>query len=581
MKATQLPLFTAKEDPKDAQVISHRLLSRAGFIRKQAAGLYTYLPFGDIVHRKIENIIREEMNRAGAVEVTLPVITPAELWEASGRWSLMGREMMRLTDRHDVAYALSPTHEEAIVDLAKTFLQSYKQLPINLYQIGKKYRDEIRPRYGLIRCREFTMKDAYSFHLDDASLDKTYQAMRECYRTIFDRCGLSTLPVEADSGNMGGSGSEEFMVASAIGEETLLLCENNACGYRSNQEKTPYWGVQVTRSDNTLPKEEINTGELTTVEDVAQLLKASPADFIKTIIAETSDEVLVAFIPGNRDLSEIKLKNLASGTDLIMAPPDTVSKVTGAAPGYAGPVGLPVKHGDKISATNKSKQIKIFFDRHLKNGVGLISGANKTHLHLKNLNEGRDFKITDELDLVLAKQGDLCPQCKVSHLKETRGIEVGHIFKLGKKYTEKMGLTVLDPNGKPLIPTMGCYGIGVGRTVATVVEQNYDDKGIIWPESITPFMVYLNSLVKTESELAQVESVYNTLQQNGISVFWDDRDERTGVKFNDAELVGFPYIVTMGKKSIESGKLEIKLRRTGEKLELSTEALIQRIKQLP
>jgi len=579
MRASQLPLFTSKNDPNDAQVTSHRLLSRAGFIRKQGSGLYVYLPFGDMVHRKVEQIVREEMNRFGGVEVTLPVITPAELWQESGRWDLMGKEMMRMQDRHEVPYALGPTHEEAMTDLARSFLQSYKQLPVNLYQIGRKYRDEIRPRYGLIRCREFVMKDAYSFHTDDKSLDETYQKMRECYRAIFERCGLKTIPVEADSGNMGGSGSEEFMVASQIGEETLLLCSDEKCGYRSNQEKTAFFENPNTAAKgavkaNNEAAEDFDTGALKTIEEVSKLTGQNPRDFIKAVIYEDAQGIFVCFIQGDRELSEVKMKNLTGSTEYWLATEETIKTVTGAEPGYAGPVGLKHKDGDKIG----KKTLRILFDKHLQGRTGLITGANKTNFHKKHVAEGRDFTISAGHDLIVAHAGDICPQCRKAELTETRGIEVGHIFKLGKKYTQAMNLTVLDPNGKPLVPTMGCYGIGIGRTVATAVEQNHDERGIIWNKALSPFTVYLVSLAKGDGETAFVDTLYATLTGAGISVYLDDRDERAGVKFNDAELVGFPFIVTVGKKTMESGKLEVKLRRSGEKLELDEAELIGRLK---
>lgn len=579
MRASQLPLFTSKNDPNDAQVASHRLLSRAGFIRKQGAGLYIYLPFGDMVHRKIEQIIREEMNRFGGVEVTLPVITPAELWQESGRWDVMGKEMMRMQDRHEVGYALGPTHEEAMTDLARSFLQSYKQLPINLYQIGRKYRDEIRPRYGLIRCREFVMKDAYSFHVDDKSLDETYQKMREAYRAIFERCGLKTIPVEADSGNMGGSGSEEFMVASSIGEETLLLCSDEKCGYRSNQEKTVFLENTASGVTDRSPSaveagiEDFETKELKTIDEVAKLTGEAPRNFIKAVIYEDNTTIVLCFIQGDRELSEVKMKNLSGMAEYWLATEETIKTITGADPGYAGPVRLKYKDGDKVD----KKVLRIFYDNHLRGRSGLIAGANKTYFHTKNVAEGRDFTIAQGHDLINAHAGDICPQCKKAELTETRGIEVGHIFKLGKKYSEKMGLSVLDPNGKPLTPTMGCYGIGVGRTMATSIEQNHDERGLVWHRNLSPFLVYLVSLAKGEAETAYVDKLYATLQAKGISVYLDDRDERAGVKFNDAELVGFPFIVTVGKKTVESGKIELKLRQSGEKLEVTEAELLQKI----
>ncbi|HNL08998.1 MAG TPA: proline--tRNA ligase [Turneriella sp.] len=579
MRASQLPLFTSKNDPNDAQVASHRLLARAGYIRKQGSGLYVYLPFGDMVHRKIEQIVREEMNRFGGVEVTLPVITPAELWQESGRWDVMGKEMMRMQDRHEVGYALGPTHEEAMTDLARSFLQSYKQLPINLYQIGRKYRDEIRPRYGLIRCREFVMKDAYSFHVDDKSLDETYQKMREAYRAIFERCGLKTIPVEADSGNMGGSGSEEFMVASSIGEETLLLCSDEKCGYRSNQEKTAFLENTASGVTDRSPSaveagiEDFETKELKTIDEVAKLTGEAPRNFIKAVIYEDNTTIVLCFIQGDRELSEVKMKNLSGMAEYWLATEETIKTITGADPGYAGPVRLKYKDGDKVG----KKVLRIFYDNHLRGRSGLIAGANKTYFHTKNVAEGRDFTIAQGHDLINAHAGDICPQCKKAELTETRGIEVGHIFKLGKKYSEKMGLSVLDPNGKPLTPTMGCYGIGVGRTMATSIEQNHDERGLVWHRNLSPFLVYLVSLAKGEAETAYVDKLYATLQAKGISVYLDDRDERAGVKFNDAELVGFPFIVTVGKKTVESGKIELKLRQSGEKLEVTEAELLQKI----
>ncbi|MBV6492593.1 MAG: Proline--tRNA ligase [Turneriella sp.] len=588
MRASTLPLFTSKNDPADAQVASHRLLARAGYIRKQASGLYAYLPFGYIVHRKVEQIVREEMDRFGGVEVSLPVITPAALWQESGRWDIMGKEMMRMEDRHTVPYTLGPTHEEAMTDLARSFLQSYKQLPINLYQIGKKYRDEIRPRYGLIRCREFTMKDAYSYHATDASLDETYQKMRECYRSIFERCGLKTIPVEADSGNMGGSGSEEFMVASEIGEETLLLCSDNACGYRSNQEKTPYICRDALQGVSTDIMQEISTPNAKTIEDVAKLLGIDTYHFVKAVIFEDKENIYLCFIPGDRELSEVKMKNISGATEYWPANAETIETLTNAKAGFTGPVGLKYKDTDTVTLpaafpstaekdqnTPTRKTLHVYFDTHLKGRKGLVVGANKTDCHLKDVNEGRDFTATNTHDLVVAHAGDLCPQCKKSALTETRGIEVGHIFKLGKKYSQKMNLTVLDPNGKPLVPTMGCYGIGVGRTVATTVEQNHDDRGIIWNTALSPFKTYLVSLAKGDTEITFVDKLYNTLKNAGESVYLDDRDERAGIKFNDAELVGFPFIVTVGKRTMETGKIELKLRRTGEKLELTENELLE------
>ena len=579
MRATNLPVMTQKEDPKDAQVASHRLLTRAGFIRKQAAGLYVYLPFGWDMHRKIETIIREEMNRSGGVEVKLPVITPGELWRQSGRWQTMGPEMMRMTDRHSIEFALGPTHEESITWLASTYLQSYKQLPINLYQIGTKYRDEIRPRYGLIRCREFVMKDAYSFHADETSLDETYSEMRDCYRRIFERCGLKTLPVEADSGNMGGSGSEEFMVPSEIGEETLLLCEDETnCKYRSNVEKTSLIPGKAYPAGTSEPLADVETPNQKTIEEVASHLQKSAEQFIKTVIYTTDLEVIVAFLPGDRNLSETKLKLHIEGANFDMASETVIRAVTGARPGFAGPVRLKIEHKGKLILEDEKevKTVKYLFDKNLQGRSGLIGGANKDDFHTIGLQEGRDFTPEQFYDLAEAEEGDICPKCNKSKLKATRGIEVGHIFKLGYKYSKAMQLSVLDVNGKPMTPIMGCYGIGVGRTIATIVEQNHDDKGIVWPEAVSPYLVYLIGMGKNPEEKKVISEIYEKLTESGISVFFDDRDERAGVKFNDADLVGFPYQVIAGKNFLESGRLELKNRRTQEKSEVSLAELISR-----
>ncbi|MDH5718587.1 MAG: proline--tRNA ligase [Spirochaetia bacterium] len=572
MRATQLPLFTQKEDPKDAQVVSHKLLTRAGYIKKQASGFYVFLPFGWMVHRKIEEIVRKNMNKYGAVEVHLPILTPAELWEESGRWNAMGAEMMRLKDRHAAGFALGPTHEESITWLAKQYLQSYKQLPVNYYQIGVKYRDEIRPRYGLIRCREFVMKDAYSFHIDEKSLDETYQKMRECYRDIFNECSLETLSVEADSGAMGGSGSEEFMVASAIGEETLLLCSDDKnCGYRSNQEKTPFVPAEnypVEKNEKT-PKRK-DTPNVKTVDEVADFFKVDKKQFIKTVIYENSESIILVFIPGDREISEVKLKNILGVAELEMASPEAIEKVTSAAVGFAGPFDLPVKENEEIIINKNKKKIIFLYDEKLKGRGNLISGGNKTDMHYINLQEGRDFIISKEfIDLVTAQDLDLCPKCKKNKLKGTRGIEVGHVFKLGKKYTEALNVTVLDKLGKELIPTMGCYGIGVGRTLSTIVEQSYDDKGIIWPESVTPFKYYLIGIFNNDTDKKEIEALYEKMIANNMSVYFDDRDERPGIKFNDADLTGFTLQIVAGKNYIKNKVIEIKNRKSGEKTEIS------------
>lgn len=583
-KYSQIPLFTEKENPKDASVSSHILAVKAGFIRKQSSGLYAYLPFGYSVYRKIENVIRKVMNKFGGIEVHMPILTNRELWEASGRWSQMGKEMMRMSDRHENEYALGPTHEEAIVWLAGTFLKSYKQLPLNLYQIGEKFRDEIRPRYGLIRCREFVMKDAYSFHEDAVSLDKTYQDMRKAYREIFNELGIETIPVEADSGAMGGSGSEEFMVASEIGEETLLICSDDSCSYRSNQEKTEFIPEKKypEGKENTKKPELIPTPNLKTVDEVSKFLNKEKESFIKTLIYENETCVVIAFIPGDREINEIKLSNHSGCINLQMADIRTIIGVTGAEPGYAGPYNLPVCNDKEIEITNnegntEKKKIKILFDNNLRNRQNLVSGGNETDKHYINLQEGRDFEINESFDLVLSKEKDICPSCRKKPLRETKGIEVGHIFKLGDKYTKTMNITTLNESGKAFHPVMGCYGIGLGRTLATYIEQNHDEKGIIWDEALSPFVFYYIAIYKTKEEKEIMDQFYDELCKINASVYYDDRKETPGVKFNDADLVGFPYQIILGKNYLKTSQIELKKRSNMKKITIIREVFFNAI----
>ena len=546
MKASQIPLFTEKEIPNDAQVISHQLLIRAGFIKKQSSGLYTYLPFGWSTHRNVENIVREEMNLHEGVEVHLPVIIPSELWEKTGRWGVMGAEMMRLKDRHDNQFCLGPTHEESITDLALSYLRSYRQLPINFYQIGTKYRDEIRPRYGLIRCREFTMKDAYSFHIDDESLDRTYQLMRKCYRIIFERCGLNAIPVEADSGAMGGSGSEEFMCASEIGEAILLISEKQ--DYKGNQEKVEFYpAIDYSKDIATESVKLVNTPNVKSIEDVAKFLNTSSKFCVKAVVYENDSSIVLGFLPGDREISDAKLQNISGQALLELASAESIVSGLKSVPGFIGPVNLNVQHNQEVVVNGKKKQVLIYFDQYLQKRGNLIVGGNQIDQHYININEGRDFTIMNVSDLVLAQEGDLCPTDKSQKLIQTRGIELGHIFKLGKKYTQSLNVNVLDSNGRPIVPTMGCYGIGVGRTMQAVVEQNHDEKGIIWPESISPYQFYFIGISNSPEDMLKLNNLYDTFIKAGMSVYFDDRNERPGVKFNDADLVGFPWQIIAGK----------------------------------
>ncbi|EMY76553.1 proline--tRNA ligase [Leptospira weilii serovar Ranarum str. ICFT] len=546
MKASKYILPTEKENPADAVVASHRLMIRAGLARKSSAGLYFYLPLGLKILQKIKQIVREEMNNTGALEFDLPILTPSELWEQSGRWNAMGKEMFRIRDRHDLSYSLGPTHEESFSSLIKPLLKSYKDLPINVYQIQTKFRDEIRPRFGVIRSREFVMKDAYSFHLDDVSLDETYQTMRVAYRKIFDRCGLKTIPVQADSGSMGGSASEEFMVVSPIGEETLLLC--NSCGYNSNSEKTPFiFKKENIAAAKLSEKKEVATPGKKTIEEVSSFLGVSEAETIKAVALKSEKKKILVFLRGDLELNLHKLHSLLR---IVDSEPMTDAEVRelGLVPGFIAPVA-------------PNDKVKVLYDRSLQKDFPYVVGAAKEDFHVQGFVLEKEIAGLPEFaDVALAREGDLCPNCN-STLKAEKGIEVGHIFKLGEKYTKAFGIQVLDQNGKTKTLTMGCYGIGVNRTMATVIEQCNDEKGIFWPISIAPFEVTLVSITKGEEQYSKAEEFYNVLKNEGIEIFWDDRDLGPGFKLKDSELIGFPIRVTIGKKFFENGEIGIYNRK--------------------
>ncbi len=567
---------TRREDPQDAQVDSHRLMVRAGLIEKLGSGLYHILPMGLRSLRKIERIVREEMDRTGAYEFELPILVPASLWEKSGRWNAMGKELFRLKDRHDSWNVLGPTHEETFTELMSSLLKSYKDLPVNVYQIHTKFRDEIRPRFGVIRSREFIMKDAYSFHVDQASLDATYDDMRLAYRRIFARAGLETIPVEADSGAMGGSGSEEFMVASHIGEETLLLSESGS--YRSNQEKTPVLYPElnqdiadVSRLEAEKGLEKIHTPGTRTIEALAELLKTGADTLLKTILyradyADGKTETVMILMRGDRLLNEIKLKNHLGAMEVAPAQQSDFDEI-GSVAGFAGPMNL-------------KKSIRVIFDTSSATRSSWVTGANEVDYHLKGFHP----VLVDEqwknnlVDLSMAVAGDPSPDGD-GVLREVKGIEVGHIFKLGNKYTKAMNLTVLNDEQKPIHPIMGCYGIGLNRTMATVIEQNFDEKGIIWPISVAPFEFLLVDICKTDEEKSRVEELYRTLRQD-FDILWDNRDVRPGVKFNDAELIGFPVRITAGKTFFTTGKLEVVIRQDGEKREVDASAIVDELRRI-
>ncbi len=548
MRYSQLFLPTTKETPAEAEVISHQLLLRAGCIRKLTSGLYTYLPLGLMAMQKVAAIVREEMNRAGAQELLMPMVQPADLWQESGRWQKYGAELLRFKDRHERDYCLGPTHEEVITDIARRELHSYRQLPVNLYQVQTKFRDEIRPRFGLMRGREFVMKDAYSFDVDDEAAGKSYGRMKEAYHRIFQRCGLSFRAVEADTGSIGGSFSHEFMVLADTGEDTLVICSE--CEYAANVEK-----AAVVPAEAAAPAGEpadltrVETPGMKKVDRVAQFLKVTPAEIIKTMVFLADGEPVAALVRGDRQVQEVKLKNLLGAAEVEPIDDDTVWKLTKLPVGYMGPVDIP---------------IRLVADQEVMRMRDAVAGANEKGMHLRGVNPGRDF--TPELvgDLRQITPEDDCPACG-GKLSLTEGIEVGHIFKLGTNYSEALKATYQDKDGvdKPFV--MGCYGIGVSRVVAAAIEQNHDDNGIIFPLPLAPFQVIvLNLGVKNEAISSAAEKLYKQLQESGIEVLLDDRDERPGSKFKDADLIGIPYRATVGKVYEKDGMVELRLRATGE-----------------
>ncbi len=562
MRVSKYILPTLKENPSDAVVLSHRLMMRAGLIRKESAGMYAYLPIGLRVLRKITGIVKEEMDRAGAHECLMPEMTNADYWKESGRWETMGPEMIRITDRNGLEYSLGPTHEESFTNLVRSVISSYRDLPLNLYQINTKFRDEIRPRFGVIRSKEFIMKDAYSFDIDQAGLDESYNAMAKAYRRIFERCGLETISVQADSGAMGGSASEEFMVASEVGEEVLLICEK--CEYRANSEKAEYQRPAVTAAPSIVELNEVHTPDVKTIDALAAFFKCDEDKFLKSIIYVADGKPVMAVVPGSREINEHKLANYLGAVEIELASDAVVEEVTGAPVGFAGPV--------------TDKKIRVIYDISVKDISGAVTGANKKDYHFSGVNPGRDFIIKEESDITSAKAGDICPKCG-SAMYEKKGIEVGHIFKLGYKYTKAMNLSVLDEKGASITPIMGCYGIGVNRTMAAAVEQNNDERGIIWPKSIAPFQVHLIGIAKTEEETAAVDKVYETLLDAGIEVLYDDRKASPGFKFADADLIGIPLRVTAGKGFFANGELEFKERKNKDILNIPSEKLLDTIKE--
>jgi len=544
MRYSQYLLPTLKESPADAEIISHQLMTRTGMVRKVAAGIYSYMPFGLRAIRKVEQIVRDEMNRAGAIECLMPMANPAELWQESGRWEKYGKELLRFKDRKETEFCMGPTHEEVVTDIVRNTVNSYRQLPLNLYQIQTKFRDEIRPRFGLMRGREFIMKDAYSFDLEEAGADKAYEKMYQAYRRIFERCGLNFRAVEADSGAIGGSFSHEFMVLAESGEDAIVSCDS--CQYAANVEK-----AEIRVSDAAAPApaqtlEKVSTPNQKTIDEVAAFLKLPASQLVKTLIVQTSTEELVAvLLRGDHDLNEIKLHNLLGSEWVVMAEDAEVVNATGAPTGFAGPVGLKIR----VIADNDVRQMSDF-----------VIGANEQDAHYTGANLERDFVVEAFADLRQAVAGDSCPRC-TGALEGWRGVEVGHVFKLGTKYSESMGATVLDDQGMSRALIMGCYGIGIGRTVAASIEQNHDENGIIWPMPIAPFQVLVAMLNPKDDEVREAsEKLYAELLELGVEVLLDDRDERPGAKFKDADLIGIPLRVTVGARGLKEGQFELKAR---------------------
>ncbi|QJW47260.1 proline--tRNA ligase [bacterium BFN5] len=548
MRLTQLYAPTLRETPADAEVISHQLMLRAGMIRKAAGGIYSYLPLAWRILRKIEAIVREEMDRKGGQELLMPIVQPAELWLETGRWNVYGDEMFRLKDRHSRDFCLGPTHEEMITTLVRTDVRSYRQLPLRLYQIQNKYRDEIRPRFGLMRGREFIMKDLYSFDRDEAGLEDSYNQMYDAYTRIFTRCGLNFRAVEADSGAIGGSGTHEFMVIADSGEAAIVYCSE--CDYAANVEKAELKPIKAEK-EHLLELESKDTPGARTIADLSAFLQVEASKTIKALAYQTDKGPILALVRGDHEVNDIKLQNQLGCLTLELADEKTIIENFDSVAGFIGPIGLP-------------KNVTIVADVTVMNLFNAVCGANKSDLHWINVNPARDFDASIVADIRLIQESDPCPRCNAS-LSTARGIEVGQVFKLFTKYSTALKATYLDENGKEKPMVMGCYGIGVSRTMAAAIEQNNDENGIVWPVSIAPYAVAVIPISSKDAEqLALAEKIYGELNQNGIEAVLDDRNERPGVKFKDADLIGYPLRITVGPKAISENVVEVKVRRTGQ-----------------
>ena len=547
MKMSNLYAPTLREVPAEAEVVSHQLMLRAGMIRKATGGVYSYLPLAWRTLRKIEQIVREEMDAKGGQEIAMPIVQPAEIWQQTGRWDVYGDEMFRLKDRHQRDFCLGPTHEEMVTTLVKSDVRSYRQLPLLVYQIQNKYRDEIRPRFGLMRGREFIMKDLYSFDRNTAGLDISYKKMYDAYTRIFTRCGLTFRPVEADPGAIGGSGTHEFMVLADSGEAAIAYCEN--CDYAANVEKAELLPIAA-NPEPVFPREMKSTPDQRTIQELAQFLSLPADRLIKSLAYMTENGPVLALVRGDHEVNEIKLINLLGVLQLDLASEKDIRDSFRSVPGYIGPVGL--------------TGVQVLADATVMNMVNAVCGANTVDQHFINVSPSRDFQVDKIADLRLIKETDPCPRCGAP-VKTARGIEVGQVFKLHTKYSKALEATYLDENGQENLMVMGCYGVGVSRTMAAAIEQHHDDDGIIWPLAIAPYhLVIVPINIKDEAQMTLCNQLYEELMASGVEVVLDDRDERSGVKFKDADLIGYPVRITVGPKALKENAVEVKVRRTKE-----------------
>lgn len=552
MKFSRSFIPTLRQAPTEAEIVSYQLLIRAGMIRKVAMGIFELLPLGVKSLRKVISIVRNELDQAGCQEVEMPHLIPAELWQESGRWQKYGKELLRITDRHDREYCFGPTHEEVICDMVRKELQSYRSLPLNLYQIQTKFRDEIRPRFGLMRGREFLMKDGYSFHASEEDLDREYELMKSTYSRIFKKCGVESCAVEADTGNIGGSASHEFMMFAETGEDTIVRCD---CGYTANLEKATSMNASAPTNavQELQPLQKVATPQQKSIEQVAKFLKVDPAQTIKTLVYKVDQKFIVVCLAGHREVNEIKLLRFLNGQELRLASDDEIQNLSMPV-GFLGPIGL-------------TTTCRVLFDYSALNIVNAVTGANEVDYHLINVNIKRDFTVSAEnsADLTNVLAGDVCPKCQTQKLTLARGIEVGHIFKLGTRYSQPMKVCYLNEQGQEQPAIMGTYGIGVTRVWAASIEQNHDSFGIIWPKNLAPYQIHLITMGPEPELVAAADQVYHQLLEQNFEVLWDDRAERAGVKLNDADLIGNPLQIIIGRKSLENKSVEFKIRKTGEK----------------